>query len=68
MLGVVPVWMEVRNLGDRTRCYISIRICEAAPLEQREVSRVGLLGRSLDSDEQVAVGFSVEILVFISSR
>ena len=55
-------------MGDHTRCYVDIRIFEAAYLEQREISLVVLPGRSLDADEQVSVGFAMDLIVFVSSR
>ena len=55
-------------MGDRARCYVTIRICEAASLEQIDVSLVVLPRRYLDIDERVVVGFTMEIIVFVSSR
>ena len=40
-------------------------VCEAASLEQRYISLVGVFGIFLDADEQGAFGLAVEILVFI---
>ena len=37
-------------------------------LEQIDISLVVLPIRYLDADEQVAVGFAMEIIVFVSSR
>ena len=55
-------------MGDRARCYVAITIYEADYLEQRDISFVVLPVGYLDADEQGAVGFSIEIIVFVSSR
>ena len=67
-LGIVTSGREVSTLGDRARCYVTIRICEAEIIEQRYISLVVLPRRYLDADEQGEVGFSMEIIVFVSSR
>ena len=55
-------------MDNRARCYVAIRICEAESLEQIDISLVVLPVRSLDAYEKGAVGFSMEITVFVSSR
>ena len=68
VFGIIPSGREVWNLGDRARCYVAIRICEAASLEQIDISLVVIPWRSLDSYEQVEVGFDMDIIVLVSSR
>ena len=48
-LGILPGGRKVKTLGDCSRCYVTIRICEVVSLEQREISLVGLPGRSFDA-------------------
>ena len=55
-------------MGDLTRCYVAIRICEAESLEQIDISLVVLPVISLDAYEHGAFGLSMEITVFFSSR
>ena len=55
-------------MGDCTRCYVTIRICEAESLGKRDILLVVLPVRYLDAYEQGEVGLSMEISVFVSSR
>ena len=48
-LGSVTSVKEVRTLVNRVRCYVAIRICEAASIEQIYISLVVLPGISLDA-------------------
>ena len=65
-MGFVNGGEKVLTLSDCTICDVDFSICEAAPLEKRNIPLVRLPAGSMDTNSLVEVGVSAERLIVIS--